>query len=285
MTIYLNTATKISKDKPYIPGVSGLSCLGLFPGSYNLPKMNNTHFLSYNNLKMSFRNLFIIPFILLLLGQLNAQNLQEPIPYITQDNSSFIFLRNGKTIEGKIIETKNTEGFLLGLTVELSDGSVSAFEASDMRCMYISTNSSFINNAAEIGHYWDTEYKEYFIDQNFIDNGFTFFESIEVDIQDEEVMVLMQLLNPKTDGSIRVYEDPLINSTLVLEHIDSGLRDNTMSYYLKSGNTDLQLIEMGDYHFLFHQLWGDCINVVKKYPTILWKDMARHIEDYTHFAQ
>jgi hypothetical protein len=151
--------------------------------------------------------------------------------------------------------------------------------------MYVSTESSYINNTAEIGHYWDVEYKEYYIDQNYINNGYSFFESVEVDIQDEEVMVLLQLLNPKSDGSIRVYENPLTNSPLVLEHLYTGLRDNTMSYYLKGGNTDLRLIEMGDYHFLFHQLWGDCINVVKKYPAILWKDMARHIEDYTHCAQ
>lgn len=237
--------------------------------------MINSHF--------RLQHLFFLPVLVLLMVQVNAQNLQVPIPHISSDNNSIIFLRNGKMVEGKIIETEIIAGYFQGFLIELPDGSISTFRATDLRCMYVSKGNG--SNGNEIDHYWDAEYREYFIDQKIIDTGYSFFESIEVDFQDDEVMILVQLLNPKSDGFIRVYENPIINTPLVLDQLYNGSRDNNISYFLKYGNKKIQLIEKGDYHFLFHKFWGECINVVKKYPTIYWKDIARHIEDYVHCEQ
>ena len=247
--------------------------------------MKNTYCLSTNLLNMSLNDLLIVLLVVFFSVPLKAQQLPTPIQYISQENNSFIFLRNGETLEGIITETQTLEGYFNGLEIITKDGEVHDLLAIEVKCMYLPTMNSNLPIGPVNSHHWDPEYKEYMIDKNFIDNGYAFLESIEAEILDKEVMVFMQLLNPATEWGIKIYEDPLINIPLSIIKTSRAMRNNTDSYYVKKGNTSPQLIEISEYETQFHDLWGACYLVVENYPTIIWQDLLKHMEDFANCAQ
>ena len=99
-------------------------------------------------------------------------------------------------------------------------------------------------------------------------------------IEDRQITVLLQLLNPDFSDKIAIYHDPWANETLggglpgvrIAGNIDK-------SYYLKvEGKTKRYLKK--NYDAAFEKLFESCpalIKRYKKYNTIYWTDLPQHV--------
>lgn len=246
---------------------------------------NTIHFLIQNILTMSMKILVLIPFFILLMVQLNAQDLQSPIPFISQEATSFIFLKNGKMEEGKIKSTESINRLIYSIEIQSPDGRLHSILTEDMRCMYVTSQNSTFISKSKSRHSWDREYKEYILDKNLIDQGYAFFENVEIEIGKEQVMALMQLLNPTAYNLFKVYEDPQINAPITTRSEAREGRIKTNSYYIKNKYNPLILLEKEQYHTYFSSVLAKCIEVKNKYPNIQWKDIGKHIYDYSNCLQ
>ncbi len=214
-------------------------------------------------------------------SQLNAQQLLTPSGAFSTKKTSYVTLKDGREIKGTAkISIKKMQI----TAVTINDGAKKqTFAAKDIKYMYlppagldkIAKAKGFLTDVQK----WNDEK----LNNDFLDQGYVYFESTDVKIKKKTYTMMMQLLNPTFSKDVKVYNDPQSGETASVGV--AGVKvagGNAKSYYVKKSNEPVAyLLTKSDYKKEFPMFWKGCDDVIKSYPEVKWTELPKHIVTYS----
>lgn len=217
---------------------------------------------------------------------LTAQQLLTPSNGFSHKKTSYITLNDGTEINGTIKDIDRKKGLIELIKIEDGAGKKYKLKPEDVNYMYLPPNgldnfvksTSFLTNAKK----WNNEK----LNQDFLDQGYVYFEQADVKLKKKNMKLLMQLLNPDFSRVIKVYHDPFASETasLAVGGITVAGGDAKSYYVAKGDGTAFRLFKK-NYAKEFKPLYGSCDAVISAYPEPKWTDLPEHIVKYTECGQ
>ena len=225
----------------------------------------------------------IIPLLLALFcfSQLNAQQLLSPSKQFSTKKTSYITLKDGTEIKGTAkVKLKKMQI----QSVEINDGAKKRkLVAKDISYMYLPPSGLDKLSKAQ-GFLTDVQkWNDEKLNNDFLDQGYVYFESTDVKIKKKTYTMMMQLLNPTFSRDVKVYNDPKSGETASLGiggiNVVGG---NAKSYYVKKeGEPVAYLLTKKNYTKEFLLFWNGCDAVKNTYPVVKWIELPKHIATYS----
>jgi hypothetical protein len=210
-----------------------------------------------------------------------AQNFLEPIESFSRNKPCYITLQNGEEIVAEYRSSKSKKGLILKLWVDDGNDKKKELEATDIQFMYLPVSGwEKFNKAMELDA---TKLKDdSSLNQALIEEGYAYFETVEVMVKKKKQTALMQLLNPAYAEKIRVYHDPWANEQAGLSV--SGIQvagGGDKSFYVKIGDKTAFKLAKKNYDESFAELFGSCKSFVKDIKDPKWNDFEKHVYDFS----
>ncbi|MDN3687263.1 hypothetical protein [Cyclobacterium jeungdonense] len=209
---------------------------------------------------------------LLLIGNLEAQQLLQPLESIPLSNKGYVLLKTGEIVEGKIRSTNSGRG-INQVKIEDSEGQVHTLKAAEIEEFAIAMNGAVrLQYASERG---SSVKKLLSRDQPTAKpKDFILFRSTSINGKKE---LLLQLLNPDFDEIFEVFYDPFARKTTTMEskHI-VWTGDKHRAYFISKNLEPVVKIKKGNYRRVYASLFGDCEQMrAGRKPKL--DDLASHI--------
>ncbi len=194
---------------------------------------------------------------------------------------SYISLKDGGEIEGKIKKLKRTKGLFKEIQIETEEGEKHKLYPEDIESMYLpqsgfdKLNKTF-DFAANI-HNTDEDDLNY----EYLQNGYAYFESVNVEYKGGERTLLLQLLNPSCSQYISIYHNPYARETQSIGiggFKVAGGKDR--SYYVKKGKDPAFKLKRTYYNDEANYLYGDCDGFVEEGFDFF--NLGLDVHDYTY---
>jgi len=231
-------------------------------------------------LKIKFTAVLLIAFLL----QVNAQEFLTPSYTFSHKKTSYVTLKDGTEKKGTLSDIDIKKGLIKKITiVDDATGKKLKLKAQDVSSMYLVPSgfdkltkaTSFLKDAQK----WNNDK----LNQDFLSQGYVYFENSNVKIKKKVLPMLMQLLNPDFSNHVKVYHDPMAKQTASV-----GIGGVTLaggdakSYYVKiEGESTAYLLTRKDYKKEFKPFWTKCPAVTEKFTDAKWTDLPKHIVEYT----
>ena len=230
-------------------------------------------------LKIKFTAILLIAFLL----QVNAQEFLTPSHTFSHKKTSYVTLKDGTEKKGTLSDLDYKKGLIKSIAIVDETGKKLKLKAQDVSSMYLAPSgldnlakaTNFLSNAQK----WNNDK----LNQDFLSQGYVYFENTDVKIKKKVVPMLMQLLNPDFSKHVKVYHDPLAKQTTSV-----GIGGVTLaggdakSYYVKiEGENTANLLTKKDYKKEFKPFWTKCSAVTEKFVDVKWTDLPKHIVEYT----
>ncbi|MFC3416212.1 hypothetical protein [Algoriphagus hitonicola] len=218
-------------------------------------------------------SLSIILFLLGLIGNLNAQQLQQPLVDFPLSNKGYALLKSGDVVEGKIINYVSTRG-ITRVSLEDQTGNTFKINAEDIYEFAIAMNGAVrfqfaMERGSSVKKLLSRDQptakpKDYIIYRNTSING--------------EKEFLLQLLNPDFDEVFEVFFDPLTRKTTALQsqHI-AWTGDKHRVYFISKNGSPLIKVKKGNYKKIFPTLFGDCSSLLTEVKKPKLANLGNHI--------
>lgn len=209
-----------------------------------------------------------------------AQSLLPPVFSYSHKKTSYITLKNGKTVEGTIKDIDRKKGIIEEVKMKDGDGKAIKYKPDEIAHMYLpasgidklSNSMNFLSDATK----WDNPD----LNQDFIAQGYVYIESSDVMVKKKRMALLVQLLNPHFSQKIRVYHDPMAGETASVGvagiKVAGGL---DKSYYVKKEGAKAAVrLKKKNYDEEFKGFYSSCREVSKLDPK--WSDFVSHVHTY-----
>lgn len=226
---------------------------------------------------------FTLIFLIVCLLQVSAQQFITPSTSFSKKKTAYVTLKNGNEVKGEVSSFKWKKGMFKGVVIIDETGKKVKLAAKDIDNMYLPPSgldkyvkaTSFLADAQK----WNNDKLE----QDFLNQGYVYFENVDVKIKKKVHTLLMQVLNPDFSKSVAVYHVPGGKETAKVSigglNVAGG---NAKSYYVKlDGQKTAFLLTKSGYKKEFKQIWKKCPAVTQKYKDAKWNDLAKHIVEYT----
>jgi hypothetical protein len=225
--------------------------------------------------------ILVVTFLIPALG-ISAQELLSPSYTFSHQDTAYVTLSNGEEIMGTLKKLKRKKGLIKEVKIEKFTGEKIKLMPEEVQFMYLPPSgidkltkaADFITDAQK----WNDEK----MNQNFLNQGYIYFELAEVQVKRKNRMLLMQLMNPTFSKHVKVYHDPFAKETMSV-----GVGGVTVagghakSYYIsKTGQTAFRL-KKKHYDKEYANLWGTCNDVTSKFPKKKWSNLTKHITAYS----
>ncbi len=229
-----------------------------------------------------FKKLCLIAFIGINFLNAYAQELVEPAGIPSRKKISYVTLKNGTEIQGKIKKFDQNKRFMIeGVSIVDEKGKETYYKPEDIQFMYL-PQREIEKLSKEVNKLHDaTKWKEEKLNHELIKEGYAYYESSKVIYKEEEVMLLMQLLNPSFCSSVKLYSDPRSKVTTGVGY--GGIKvsgGDLKSYFIKFGDEPAFQLEKSDYKKMVPKIYAKCDKLVKL-KDINWLDLTKHIKQYT----
>jgi hypothetical protein len=210
--------------------------------------------------------------------------LLAPAYQYAKKKTSYIILKSGEEIEGKVKKFKsNRRGLLDYILIEdAASGKERELPASRIKSAYLfpsaaSRITSFFDKMEDT-RLWDKD-----LDEGRFKEGYVYLETVLVQIsKKKKEQVLLQLLNPHFADGIRIYDMPGSSDSKSIG-IGPMKMGGTANYYyvMKPGDRMATILSKAQYKKEFDTFFGDCPSVLQtKKPR--WKDLAQHAFVYAN---
>ncbi|MEZ4951639.1 MAG: hypothetical protein R2879_18520 [Saprospiraceae bacterium] len=213
---------------------------------------------------------------------LGAQDLLSPSFTFSHKKPSYVTLQDGTTIEGEIKDLDRKKGLIEEIKIKDTNGKKHKLEPKEVKYMYLPP-SGIDNLSKKMNFMHDaTKWKNDKLNQDFLENGYVYFETVDVKIKKKTMPLLMQLLNPDFSKTVKVYHDPLAKETASVGvggiKVAGGI---AKSYFIMTDKDKAAYkIEKKKYKDSFSKMWSDCKNLSKS-DDIKWSELTKHIITYT----
>lgn len=215
----------------------------------------------------------------------SAQELVSPSFTFSHKKTAYVTLKDGSEIKGSIDELVRKKGLVVLVKIEDGNGEKHKLKAESVNYMYLPPSgldnyvkaTDFLTDAQK----WNNDK----LNQDFLNQGYAYFESSNVKIKKKQRVMIMQLLNPTFSKTVKVYHDPFAKETM-----SAGVGGVTLagghakSYYIRIGDDAAFKLEKKSYAKQFVPLWSKC-EALKSTTDIQWKDLSKHIVQYTDCVQ
>jgi len=228
------------------------------------------------------KNYIILILALGYFSSATAQDLLSPSFAYSHKKTSYFTLTSGKEVKGNVAKIKRKKGLIKFIKIVDGNGTKQKYVPGDIKHMYLMPSGldkmtkalAFLNDATK----WNDEK----MDQDLLNQGYVYFENTRVKIKKKEMTLMMQLLNPTFSKTVKVYHDPYAKETMSAGvggvKVAGGI---AKSYFVKVGNDAAYKLKKKDYKKEFKPLWNSCDNVTTKFTDVKWKDLTKHIVEYT----
>ncbi len=224
---------------------------------------------------------------LLLTTAMQAQQLLTPSSAFSHKKTSYVTLMDGTVITGNLKDLDYKKRLIEFVNIEDGEGKKNKLKAEKIKFMYLApTNFDNLSKATDFlsdAQKW-TDQK---LNEDFLKQGYVYFENATVKIKKKERILLMQLLNPTFCEKVRVYNDPFAKETTSLGVAGINVvGGNEKSYYVQvAGSKAAFRLYKKDYRKQFVPLWQKCPEMKSKYPDMNWEDFTHNIIDYNTCAK
>ncbi|MDH5398859.1 MAG: hypothetical protein OEX02_11975 [Cyclobacteriaceae bacterium] len=228
------------------------------------------------------KKLTVIVFVFTIISNLSAQQLLSPSFRFSKKDISYVTLENGTEVKGTLNDIDRKKGLIKLIKIEDGTGTVHKLKPGAVKYMYAMPSGfdkamkavNFLTDAQK----WNNEK----LSQDLLDQGYVYFETVNVKIKKKTMPMMMQLLNPTFSKSVKVYHDPFAKETVGVGvggvTVAGGL---AKSYYmmLDSDNAAYK-IEKKQYKKSFPALWDKCSSLSQQ-SDINWNEFTDHVIGYT----
>lgn len=223
----------------------------------------------------------LISVIFMVVG-VNAQELLSPSFTFSHKKTAYLTLIDGTELNGNIKDIDREKGLIEEIKIIDGKGKKHKLKPEEVKFMYLppsgldklSKATSFVTDAKK----WNNEK----LNQDFLSQGYIYFELADVKVKKKELKLLMQLLNPDFSSEMKVYHDPYAKETMSLGIGSVDLVGGiAKSYYLTKGDKPAFRLKKKNYDEEFTAFWSSCDKVITDYPEKKWRDLTKHIIAYS----
>ena len=228
------------------------------------------------------KKLCLMALTLILGVNVNAQQLLSPSYGFSKKKTSYVTLENGVEIKGTVSNIKYKKGLIKQIKIEDGTGTKHKLKPNAVKFMYVYPSGlDQIRKALDVTsnvQKWNNEK----LDQDILNQGYVYFETVNVKIKKKTRPMLMQLLNPTFSKKVKIYDDPFAKKTMALGVAGVNIvGGNAKSYYVKlDSDPAAYKLEKKRYKKEFAILWNKC-SALTKTTNIDWSDLAKHVIEYT----
>jgi len=214
----------------------------------------------------------------------NHEYLLNPVDGFSKKKTSYITLNDGTELSGTIKKLKRKKGLFEEITLNTDSGK-EKIKAEKISHMYLPQGGlDKLANAMDVmdnAQRWDGDNT---INQEYIKDGYAYFESAEVQIKKKKTQtLLLQLLNPAFSNKVKVYHDVYAKESggLGIGGIQmTGGRDK--SYFFKKGNDVAFKLKKKQYGDQAASIYDDCKDYYETIKSDLkWARFEQQIYDYS----
>ena len=213
-----------------------------------------------------------------------SQELLSPSNTFSHEKSAYITLTDSAEIVGNIDDIDRKKGLIEFIKIIDKKGTVFNLKPEEILHMYIPP-SGFDKIQKTAGLMTDVQkWTDEKINKDLLNNGYAYFESLDVQLKKENATLLIQLLNPTFSKYVKIYYDPFASETSSIKM--GGIKltgGQAKSYYVsKNGETAFKL-KKKNYEDEFIPLWHNCEAVIENFPKKKWSNLTQHIITYSNF--
>lgn len=221
---------------------------------------------------------FFITALLLVTISAYAQKLTIPTYTFSGKKTSYVNLKDGSKIEGKLSKLYRKKGQVKAVKIKDANGKKRKIEAVDIKNMYLVPSGFDKFNKAHSFMYDATQWRDNDLDKDILKKGYVYLEQTEVLIKKKKRTLIMQVLNPTFCGKIRIFHNPFAGKStgIGIAGIQvAGGKDK--SYYIKKGDAVAYKIKKKNYKKEFKALFANCEEVKKQFTKIKWRELPKHV--------
>lgn len=216
----------------------------------------------------------------------NAQDLVSPSYGFSHSKTAYITLADGTEISGIIKDIDREKGLIEYIKLQDAAGKKHKLKPEDIKFMYLPP-SGLDNLGKKLDFISDFQkWNDSSLNQEYIKEGYAYFETAPVKIKKKESKLLMQLLNPAFSKEFKIYCDPYAKETASLGV--GGVKfvgGDAKSYYVAKKDTPAFLLKKKEYKKEFAPLWGSCEKLISATPEPKWTDLTKHAITYSECAE
>lgn len=213
---------------------------------------------------------------------MQAQELLSPSGTFSHKKTCYLTLVDGTEVTGTIKDLDREKGLIEEVKIKDGAGKKLKFDAEDIKFMYLppsgydklSKATAFLKDAQK----WNDEK----LNQDFLNDGYVYFELADVKIKKKNKKLLMQLLNPNFSKIVKVYHDPYAKETIAPKV--GGIKvagGDAKSYYVSKEGAPGFRLKKKDYKEQFVPLWNSCKKIISDYKTVKWGELVKHVIAYS----
>lgn len=205
-----------------------------------------------------------------------AQTFLPAIERFSSKKEGYLVTANGDTTKFLLDDLDRKKGLIVHVSGKDMNGKKFEYKAEQVKFLALAPAdyaklSAFSEGSGSVLRASKTDFKS-------INRDLVFF--YQEYLEDKKRTVLVQLLNPGFDNTIRVYNDPFAMETAgvaVAGMQMSGGMDK--SYYVNYNGKTIKLFKK-DYDKKFQAFFGNCPELKAKYKNEAWRDFAEHLFFY-----
>lgn len=221
-----------------------------------------------------------------LTNEISAQQLLSPSFSYSHSKTAYITLTDGTEITGTIKDIDRKKGLIDFIKIKDGAGKKHKLKPDNVQFMYLPPSGLDKLSKATDFLYDVQKWNNDKLNQDFLSQGYVYFELADVKIKKKNHKLLMQLLNPDFSKVVKVYHDPHAKETMSL---GVGKLDlvggDAKSYFIAKGDNPAYKLKKKDYRKEFVPLWKDCDKVAKEFKTKSWIDLVSHILAYSECSE
>jgi len=217
-----------------------------------------------------------------LIGQ-NNKFFVKAVDGFSKKKVSYLTLMDGTEVTGKIKKLKRKKWLFEKVIIIDDNDEKREFEASEIKSMYLPQSgwdklgkmSDMLSDA--------TQWESTDLNQEYLEDGYAYFESTEVYYKKKKKKVLLlQLINPSYSGEVKVFYDPTAG-----ESVGLGVRGINIagggdkSFYIKIGDEVAFKLKKKKYKDQIKNIFSKCPDYLRKVKKWNWEKFGETLLDYT----
>lgn len=221
--------------------------------------------------------------ILLSSSSLFGQNFLDGYQLFSKKKEAYFTLNDNSEVVGFIDDIDRKKGLIEEIRIKTSDGKKVTYKSNEIKSMFVAP-SGFDKFSSSYNKMYDaTQWnKDKSVHDQYVKEGYVYFENTDVLIKNTKINLLLQLVNPGNASKIKVYFDPYAKETTSASvggiKVAGGI---AKSYYIKKGNGTAYKLTKSDYKKKWSTLFGECKSMLAEYTTRKdWKHFEEHIAYY-----
>lgn len=232
------------------------------------------------------KKITLLMMLLFAFGVMNAQDLIAPSYGFSHNKTAYITLTDGTEISGTIRDIDREKGLIEYIKLQDAAGKKHKLKPEDIKFMYLPPSGldkltkklDFISDMQK----WNDDK----LNQEYLKEGYAYFETTDVKIKKKQTKLLMQLLNPAYSKEFKIYCDPYAKETASIGV--GGMKfvgGDAKSFYVAKKNEPAFLLKKKEYKKEFAELWKNCDKLISENPEPKWGDLTKHSITYSECVQ